>query len=548
MRKFPELFQRLMTADWEREYSISTLFGPGDMGFSAIERVRLWLAQLDTAGRPMVPVTTSAMPQAATKAVERAAEARKLQLAKMPASAKLVDGIMLEHVFRRDSVTATEVFWESSNNPPQLGDRVRNLCADTVPFGLQGTVISTHGDSNCVEVVFDEEFLGGTTLGGVCSSRRGKLIPWGKVLQISGAPPPQQRTHRQRTLGEMGLPNLALAGSKAPKKKKKKAAAADGSGVAPASEKKKKKASKKKAAATAMAAAPTMPAAPTGAAAGANIMAMLGVGSAGGTAPPAPALNAGANIMAMIGVGGAGADETKAAESSDDEDVLSDYWAMLQATAKAKRGGSGAAAPAPAPVPTTATEAAAPPAKTKTAAAPPPPAATSATTVPAAKASKKKKKEKKEKAPAPKAKEAAAAQPPMPPPPPSATMLAGMTAGPPPPPPASLLMPTNLAAAAAAAAPPQQAPPAKPFVPPAAEALSLEQPQEAAPTPGSFEWESLFPKEIMQVRSFCLHLHCCCHCCHHCHHCCCCCRVVAAAASLHLARGRGARARAASNV
>jgi 5'-3' exoribonuclease 1 len=499
MRKFPELFQRLMTADWEREYSVSTLFGPGDMGFSAVERVRQWLAQLDTAGRPMVPVTTAAMPQAAAKAVERAAEARKIQLKKMPASAKLADGIPLEHVFRRDSVAPTEVYWEDSNNPPQLGDRVRNLCGDTVPFGLQGTVISTHGDSNCVEVVFDEEFLGGTTLGGVCSSRRGKLVPWGKLLQISGAPPAgAQRASKQRTLGEMGLPpDMRLAGTKAPKRKKK--AAADGTTPAKEKKTKGKKGTKKKAAAAAASPAATTAAAPasaqTGAAAGASIMAMLGQAGA----PAAPAPNAGANIMAMLGVGGGGgaaADETKAAESSDDEDALSEYWAMLQAKARAKRGG-GAAPAAPAPA-APAAKAAAPPAKAP--AAPPVVRAAPAPAAAAAAAAPKKKKEKKKKAAPPKVAApvaAAAAQPPMPPPP-SAAMLAGMSAAPPPPPPASLLMPTSLGAAAAAAPPKPPPSPSKPFVPPAANALQLEQPQEAAPSASSFEWEALFPKEILQ--------------------------------------------------
>jgi len=44
-----------------------------------------------------------------------------------------------------------------------LGDRVMNLC-DTgpIPFGLTGTV--TGVVANLLEVVFDEEFLGGTNL------------------------------------------------------------------------------------------------------------------------------------------------------------------------------------------------------------------------------------------------------------------------------------------------------------------------------------------------------------------------------------------------
>lgn len=44
--------------------------------------------------------------------------------------------------------------------------------AKGVPFGLWGTVVATHSHSSCVEVVFDEEFIGGTTLHGMCSNYR----------------------------------------------------------------------------------------------------------------------------------------------------------------------------------------------------------------------------------------------------------------------------------------------------------------------------------------------------------------------------------------
>lgn len=41
-----------------------------------------------------------------------------------------------------------------------------------VPFGMWGTVVAIHGHSGCVEVVFDEEFIGGSTLHGMCSNYR----------------------------------------------------------------------------------------------------------------------------------------------------------------------------------------------------------------------------------------------------------------------------------------------------------------------------------------------------------------------------------------
>ncbi|CAN0359627.1 unnamed protein product, partial [Ectocarpus sp. 8 AP-2014] len=44
--------------------------------------------------------------------------------------------------------------------------------AKGVPFGVWGTVVACHSHSACVEVVFDEEFIGGGTLHGMCSNYR----------------------------------------------------------------------------------------------------------------------------------------------------------------------------------------------------------------------------------------------------------------------------------------------------------------------------------------------------------------------------------------
>lgn len=48
--------------------------------------------------------------------------------------------------------------------------------AKGVPFGLWGTVVACHSHSGCVEVVFDEEFIGGSTLHGMCSNYRYRTI------------------------------------------------------------------------------------------------------------------------------------------------------------------------------------------------------------------------------------------------------------------------------------------------------------------------------------------------------------------------------------
>ena len=53
---------------------------------------------------------------------------------------------------------------------------------------MRGTVVSIHSEaSGCVEVVMDEEFIGGSTLQGMCGNFRGKLVVWNHLLKISAA-------------------------------------------------------------------------------------------------------------------------------------------------------------------------------------------------------------------------------------------------------------------------------------------------------------------------------------------------------------------------
>ena len=70
-------------------------------------------------------------------------------------------------------------------NLPSLGERVCNIGSTRVPFGLRGLVVSIHPRTRCVEVVFDEIFVGGTNLSGLCSKDRGFLLPWRHLMSFS---------------------------------------------------------------------------------------------------------------------------------------------------------------------------------------------------------------------------------------------------------------------------------------------------------------------------------------------------------------------------
>ena len=86
-------------------------------------------------------------------------------------------------LYGEGSIGATDVIQAADlneNSIPELGDRIVNICADGIPFGARGTVVAIHEASSTgsVEVVMDEEFIGGSSLQGACSSSRGKLCVW----------------------------------------------------------------------------------------------------------------------------------------------------------------------------------------------------------------------------------------------------------------------------------------------------------------------------------------------------------------------------------
>ena len=153
-----------------------------------LSQIRDWLNNVETAKCPRMPGTTQAMPYSAISAVQRAADVRiashqkttfKEANLKVPPSALYCEG----------STSATDVLQGSDHNEnaaPELGDRVANLCANGIPFGARGTIISVHDPkTRCVEVVMDEEFIGGSTLQGACGNFRGKLCVWNHLMKIT---------------------------------------------------------------------------------------------------------------------------------------------------------------------------------------------------------------------------------------------------------------------------------------------------------------------------------------------------------------------------
>jgi Xrn1 SH3-like domain len=89
----------------------------------------------------------------AITAIERAADVRTSFIA-APANHKdiLVKDIAVDQLFRAELCSANDAPLQYNATPPRLGDRVVNLTATGVPFGLRGTVVVIHSSTEYVEV------------------------------------------------------------------------------------------------------------------------------------------------------------------------------------------------------------------------------------------------------------------------------------------------------------------------------------------------------------------------------------------------------------
>jgi 5'-3' exoribonuclease 1 len=186
--KFPQLFSGIMKNSNEKRYDANEIFG--NNGEAWLPVIRDWLDKHESAKIPRSPVTTESMPREAVTKVEKYAAIRNLALQKKGYPKESLIKIPGSALYREGSIGATDVLLAADLNnseAPQLGDRIVNLCVDGIPFGAKGTVIGIHeaATTGCVEVVMDEEFMGGTSLQGACSNFRGRLCLWAHLLKVT---------------------------------------------------------------------------------------------------------------------------------------------------------------------------------------------------------------------------------------------------------------------------------------------------------------------------------------------------------------------------
>ena len=204
MKKFSNIVECVKSNPAARDYTSAEMFEKQD-----IQEFLKWKRNLSSDRLPLVPVDSVTMPQSGVKACETALNVVAKQDRK---KSKVLDGkwyVDYLHLYLAfitnnthkiyryrpsDLLPAVVDTWmepmkiyqgNKVRNLPSLGERVCNIGSTRVPFGLRGLVVSIHPRTRCVEVVFDEIFVGGTNLSGLCSKDRGFLLPWRHLMSFS---------------------------------------------------------------------------------------------------------------------------------------------------------------------------------------------------------------------------------------------------------------------------------------------------------------------------------------------------------------------------
>lgn len=201
--KFPEIIRMLDTN--KSDLTHSTDFFSRDVAAERMKELTGWIKEKGVRDFEKVPLFSEQLDKDAVQFIEKLED--KL------ATTKTMDKIKQARIVgipRQGVLKPAHAATRLRDQQFQLGDRVITVAeTGSVPLSAKGVVVGIQ--SQFVDVVFDVQFMGGTTLGGRCSNYRGATVsPWA-VLNLSNlqyatgaGAPPQQTPQGNKTSSSPG--------------------------------------------------------------------------------------------------------------------------------------------------------------------------------------------------------------------------------------------------------------------------------------------------------------------------------------------------------
>eukprot|EP01117_Protostelium_nocturnum_P008338 TRINITY_DN2977_c0_g1_i5.p1 TRINITY_DN2977_c0_g1~~TRINITY_DN2977_c0_g1_i5.p1 ORF type:complete len:1478 (+),score=622.12 TRINITY_DN2977_c0_g1_i5:485-4918(+) len=196
-------FQKQASGEWVAQ-------GP-DRVTEFARSVREWIDSLEPSSLPEVPAGSNSLSTSAMETIQKEGANFAAELDK--------NGEVVKNV----SLWVDAVLPPVKSIPITLLEKIRFYPGNRVavvgrdvpfPFGAQGSLIAKKGDFG--EVIFDREYVGGTTLNGLCPDLRGGTLPVYALLNVSAKGnlnlDPNARAIRERELTQSSQPKPSYSG------------------------------------------------------------------------------------------------------------------------------------------------------------------------------------------------------------------------------------------------------------------------------------------------------------------------------------------------
>ncbi|KAL1920326.1 uncharacterized protein VTP21DRAFT_1472 [Calcarisporiella thermophila] len=192
-QKFPEFVANLDRRMRDDLYQAETLIPPPHDAVEKVKEIRAWLKGVEAAGLERVPLDAVQLDKASIAKIEKCADLQRKETT--------YHTVIIKNIPRHAVLKPSHAPTRLRDQYFALGDRVISVIdSGVVPIATKGTVVGVEGSQ--LEIVFDDSFMGGTTLGGRCSMYRGMGVPAYTVLNLT------QQQYRGNTVNKNSRPPI----------------------------------------------------------------------------------------------------------------------------------------------------------------------------------------------------------------------------------------------------------------------------------------------------------------------------------------------------
>lgn len=181
MTKFPDFFAAIMQNPQGKEIDETDLWPDQSVATAKVKEIGAWLKTIETSKFERVPLDAEQLDSDVVMALQKAVDSIKEANSKTEIK-------KLKGVPRSALLQPKDAEQRLGGQRFRLGDRLIYIQdAGKIPIASKGTVvgISEIGSHHMLDVLCDDTFMNGTTLGGRCDAFRGQTVPANAVLNLS---------------------------------------------------------------------------------------------------------------------------------------------------------------------------------------------------------------------------------------------------------------------------------------------------------------------------------------------------------------------------